>query len=66
MRKSKFVCVGLLDSQPCGVAVTAVQFRRQDGMCEYCALEWYERVKAWRWGQTDALCSVMMSARSGH
>jgi hypothetical protein len=49
-----FVCTGVVASDGCGVELTMVELRLHDGRCEHCALDWDERVRAWRFGCADA------------
>lgn len=50
----RFVCTGVVDGDGCGVELTMVERRLHDGRCELCALDWDERVRAWRFGKADA------------
>ena len=55
MKKSvQMVCTGVTAMDGCGVELTMVERRLYDGRCELCALDWDERVRAWRFGCTDA------------
>lgn len=49
-----FVCTGVVAGDGCGVELTMVERRLHDGRCEHCALDWDERVRAWRFGCADA------------
>ncbi len=50
----QFVCTGVVAMDGCGITLTMVERRLHDGRCEHCALDWDERVRAWRFGRTDA------------
>lgn len=55
MKKAgQFVCTGVTAMDGCGVELTMVERRLYDGRCELCALDWDERVRAWRFGRADA------------
>ena len=47
------VCVGIAPMAGCGAELTVAEHRKFDGACEHCALDFEERVRAWRFGQTD-------------
>jgi hypothetical protein len=49
----RFVCTGVAAMDGCGVELTMVEVRLHDGRCEHCALDWDERVRAWRFGRAD-------------
>ncbi len=50
----RFLCTGVVAMDGCGVELTIVELRLHDGRCEHCALDWDERVRAWRFGRPDA------------
>lgn len=52
-RAAQYVCTGVVAMDGCGVELTMVELRRHDGRCELCALDWDERVRAWRFGKAD-------------
>lgn len=55
MKKSvQMVCTGVTAMDGCGAALTMVERRLYDGRCELCALDWEERMRAWRFGCADA------------
>ena len=55
MKKAgQFVCTGVAAMDGCGAELTMVERRLHDGRCELCALDWDERVRAWRFGSADA------------
>ena len=47
------VCVGLGPMQGCGAELTLAERRHHGETCEYCALDFEERVRAWRFGAAD-------------
>lgn len=49
-----FVCTGVVAGDGCGIELTMVERRLHDRRCEHCALDWDERVRAWRFGGADA------------
>jgi hypothetical protein len=53
-KAAQFVCMGVVAGDGCGVELTMVERRLYDGRCELCALDWDERVRAWRFGKADA------------
>ncbi|MFN3351166.1 hypothetical protein [Pseudorhodoplanes sp.] len=53
MNAGLFVCTGVVAMDGCGVELTMVERRLHDGRCELCALDWDERVRAWRFGKPD-------------
>jgi hypothetical protein len=48
------LCTGVVAGDGCGIELTMVERRLHDGRCEHCALDWDERVRAWRFGKIDA------------
>jgi len=50
----RFVCTGVVAMDGCGVELTMIELRLHDSRCELCALDWDERVRAWRFGKPDA------------
>jgi hypothetical protein len=52
-KAAHFVCTGVVAMDSCGVELTMIELRRHDGRCEHCALDWDERVRAWRFGKAD-------------
>jgi hypothetical protein len=50
----QFLCTGVVAMDGCGAELTMVERRLYDGRCEFCALDWDERVRAWRFGCADA------------
>lgn len=48
------VCVGIAPMQGCGAELTLAERRHHGDACEYCALDFEERIRAWRFGQEDA------------
>jgi hypothetical protein len=52
-KAAHFICTGVVAMDGCGVELTMIELRRHDGRCEYCALDWDERVRAWRFGKAD-------------
>ena len=54
MKKSvQMICAGVAAMDGCGATLTLVERRHYDGRCEHCALDWDERVRAWRFGCDD-------------
>jgi hypothetical protein len=53
-KTAQFMCTGVVAMDGCGVELTMLELRRHDGRCEFCALDWDERVRAWRFGKADA------------
>ena len=49
----RFVCTGVVTMDGCGAELTMIELRLHDGRCEHCALDWDERVRAWRFGRPD-------------
>ncbi|HWV42568.1 hypothetical protein [Pseudorhodoplanes sp.] len=52
-KAGQFMCTGVVAMDGCGAELTMVELRRFDGRCEHCALDWDERVRAWRFGKSD-------------
>jgi hypothetical protein len=48
-----FVCTGVTAMDGCGAELTLAERRLHDGRCALCALDWDERVRAWRFGRPD-------------
>jgi hypothetical protein len=53
-KAAQFVCTGVVAMDGCGVELSMIELRRHDGRCEHCALDWDERVRAWRFGKADS------------
>ena len=64
--RGKLVCVGFGPALGCGTELSASRRPDIESTCDYCALDWYERVKAWRFGRADPICDEMLSSISGH
>jgi hypothetical protein len=57
MKKSTnvaMVCTGIGPMEGCGAQMTIGERRLFGEICEYCMLDWEERVRAWRFGRPDA------------
>ena len=50
---SAMICVGIGPMDGCGSGLTLLERRLFGEMCEHCALDWDERVRAWRFGRID-------------
>jgi hypothetical protein len=50
----RFLCTGVVAMDGCGAELAMIELRLHDGRCEHCALDWDERVRAWRFGRPDA------------